>query len=81
MSVNYQGYAQRNLSDEFLAKNRNNMIIRPHHQGNLLISRDACIARRLKAQTEELTDLMKGDVSTYVYRKGLSICLNCHEEL
>ena len=49
----------------------------PYQPGNLLISRYACWKRRARANKENLTDLMAGDISTYIFKKGLALCKDC----
>lgn len=63
--------------NDWISRNRQNMIQCPNQPGNLLISMQSCRKRRRKARQEDLTDTMKGDVMDYIYRKGLSICLAC----
>jgi len=65
------------IIEEWLTRNRNRMVKCALQPGNLLISRQSCLKRRQRAKEEDLTDIMKGDVLDYVYRKGLAICLNC----
>ncbi len=64
---------------EWMDRNRNRMVQCHYQPGNLLITRQSCLARRQRAKEEDLTDIMKGDVLDYVYRKGLAICLACEE--
>ena len=62
----------------WISRNRQNLIRCPHQPGNLLITKWSCRMRRLKAQKEDLANVMSGDVMDYVHRQGLSICLNCN---
>lgn len=62
---------------EWISRNRQNLIQCPHQPGNLLITKQSCQRRRMKARQEDLTNVMKGDVMDFVYRQGLSICLTC----
>lgn len=62
---------------EWLSRNRQHMIQCPHQPGNLLITKQSCQRRRMRARREYLTNIMQGDVMDYVYRQGLSICLTC----
>jgi hypothetical protein len=64
--------------NEWISRNRQNLIRCPHQPGNLLITKWSCRMRRLKAQKEDLANVMSGDVMDYVHRQGLSICLNCN---
>jgi hypothetical protein len=63
--------------NEWISRNRQNLIHCPYQPGNLLITKWSCRRRRLKAQKEDLTNVMSGDVMDYVHRQGLSICLTC----
>jgi hypothetical protein len=63
--------------NEWISRNRQNLIRCPNQPGNLLITKWSCRRRRLKAQKEDLANVMSGDVMDYVYRQGLSICLTC----
>ena len=62
---------------EWISRNRQDLIQCPHQPGNLLITKQSCQRRRVKARKEDLTNVMQGDVMDYVYRQGLSICLAC----
>lgn len=64
---------------EWISRNRQNLIQCPHQPGNLLITRQSCQRRRIRARQEDLNNVMKGDVMDYVYRQGLSVCLSCEE--
>jgi hypothetical protein len=64
--------------NEWISRNRQNLIRCPHQPGNLLITKWSCRTRRLKAQKADLANVMSGDVMDYVHRQGLSICLNCN---
>jgi hypothetical protein len=64
--------------NEWISLNRQNLIRCPNQPGNLLITKWSCRRRRLKAQKEDLANVMNGDVMDYVYRQGLSICLTCN---
>ncbi len=64
--------------NEWISRNRHNLIHCPHQPGNLLITKWSCRMRRLKAQKEDLANVMSGDVMDYVHRQGLSICLTCN---
>lgn len=68
---------QQRMTDEWLAANRHRMVNCLHQPGNLIISKQACRARREKANRENLDDNMQGDFFEYVHKKGLSICLTC----
>ena len=63
---------------DWISRNSQNMIRCPNQPGNLLITKQSCQKRRLKARKEDLTNVMNGDVMDYVYRQGLSICLDCN---
>ncbi|MBP1721264.1 MAG: hypothetical protein H6Q50_776 [Deltaproteobacteria bacterium] len=63
--------------NEWITRNRQNLIRCPYQPGNLLITKWSCRRRRLKAQKEDLANVMSGDVMDYVHRQGLSICLTC----
>jgi hypothetical protein len=63
---------------EWISRNSENLIRCPHQPGNLLITKSSCRRRRLKAQKEDLANVMSGDVMDYIYRQGLSICLTCN---
>lgn len=70
----------RNMQDrinEWISRNRQNMIRCPHQPGNLLITKQSCRRRQIRARQEDLTNVMQGDVMDYVYRQGLTICLAC----
>lgn len=62
---------------EWISRNRQELIRCPHQPGNLLITRQSCRMRQMRARQEDLTNIMRGDVMDYVYRQGLSICLTC----
>lgn len=64
-------------TDEWLAVNRHRMVNCLHQPGNLIISKQACRARKEKAKKENLDDSMQGDFFEYVHKKGLAICLSC----
>lgn len=68
---------QRQIS-EWISRNRQNLIRCPHQPGNLLITKQGCQRRQIRARQEDLTNTMKGDVMDYIYRQGLSICLGCN---
>lgn len=70
------GDVQKKIN-EWITRNRQNMIRCPHQPGNLLITKQSCQRRRIKARQEDLANVMKGDVMDFIYRQGLSICLNC----
>jgi len=63
--------------NEWISRNRQNLIRCPHQPGNLLITKWSCRIRRLKAEKADLANVMSGDVMDYVHRQGLSICLTC----
>jgi hypothetical protein len=64
--------------DEWLASNRRDLVQCDRQPGNLLITKNSCNKRQLRAREENLDDIMTGDVMDYMYRKGLAICLDCN---
>jgi len=68
----------QNLINEWISRNRHHMIHCPHQPGDLLITKQCCRRRQIKARQENLTNIMQGDVMDYIYRQGLSICLTCN---
>lgn len=64
-------------TDEWLAANRHRMVNCQHQPGNLVISKQACRARKEKAKRENLDDNLQGDFFEYIHKKGLAICLAC----
>ncbi len=67
----------QHMSDEWLAANRHRLVNCQYQPGNLVISKEACRARKEKAKNENLEDNMQGDFFEYIHKKGLSICLSC----
>jgi len=67
----------QHMTTEWLAANRHRMVNCQYQPGNLIISKQACRARREKAKRENLDDTMQGDFFEYVHKKGLAICLGC----
>ena len=55
------GDVQKKIN-EWITRNRQNMIRCPHQPGNLLITKQSCQRRRIKARQEDLANVMKGDV-------------------
>ncbi len=70
---------RQRMIEDWMERNRGRMVHCQAQPGNLLISKQSCIARRARARTEDLTNILKGDYQSYVYRTGLSICLGCKE--
>lgn len=62
---------------EWISRNRQNLIRCPHQPGNLLITKQACRMRQMRARQEDLSNVLRGDVMDYIYRQGLTICLTC----
>ncbi len=62
---------------EWISHNRQNLIRCPHQPGYLLITKQGCRMRRMRARKEDLSNILRGDVMDYIYRQGLSICLTC----
>lgn len=63
--------------EEWLFRNRRNMIVCPHQPGNLRISLWGCRRRKSQARREDYTDMTKGDYFDYVYKNGLLRCRDC----
>ena len=68
---------QQDRINEWISRNRQDMIHCPNQPGNLLITKESCRRRRLRAHQEDLSNVLRGDVMDYIYRQGLSICLTC----
>jgi len=64
--------------EEWLSRNREQMIHCPYQPGSLLISRSSCLKRRETAQTIDLSDVMSGSEFDFAYRTGLARCLHCN---
>lgn len=64
-------------TEEWLAQHRPEIIHCPYQPGNLLITKDSCRKRRVKAKKENYEDIMKGDVLDYIYKSGLLRCRDC----
>ncbi len=64
-------------SKEWLAKNHHLMINCPYQPGQLVISKNACTKRYRLGRREDFSDLMKGDLFNYSYKRGLSLCREC----
>jgi len=64
-------------TEEWLARHRPEIIHCPHQPGNLLITKDSCRKRRVKAKMENYADIMKGDVLDYIHKSGLLLCRDC----
>jgi hypothetical protein len=65
------------MAEEWLAKNRREMISCPYQPGQLLISKKICGKRYRMGRREDFSDLMKGNLFNYAYKTGLSLCRNC----
>jgi len=68
-------------TEEWLAQHRPEIIQCPYQPGNLLITRESCRKRRVKARNENYADMMKGDVLDYIYKSGLLRCRDCRLSL
>ena len=64
-------------TEEWLAQHRPEIIHCPYQPGNLLITKDSCRKRRVKAKKENYADIMKGDVLDYIHKSGLLLCRDC----
>ena len=64
-------------TEEWLAQHRPEIIHCPYQPGNLLITKDGCRKRRVKARKENYADITKGDVLDYIYKSGLLRCRDC----
>ncbi|MCX5834887.1 MAG: hypothetical protein NTV99_10350 [Deltaproteobacteria bacterium] len=64
-------------TEEWLARHRPEIIHCPHQPGNLLITKESCRKRRIKARMENYADIMKGDVLDYIHKSGLLLCRDC----
>ena len=64
-------------TEEWLAQHRPEIIQCPYQPGNLLITKDSCRKRRIKAKNENFADIMKGDVLDYIHKSGLLLCRDC----
>lgn len=67
----------QHTTDEWLAVNRHRMVNCLYQPGNLIISKQACRARKEKAKKENFSDNMQGDFLDYIHKKGLAVCLTC----
>ena len=67
----------QHMTNEWLAANRHRMVNCQYQPGNLIISEQACRARKEKAKRENLDENMQGDFFEYIHKKGLAICLGC----
>jgi uncharacterized protein YbaR (Trm112 family) len=64
-------------TEEWLAQHRPEIIHCPYQPGNLLITKESCRKRRVKAKNENFADIMKGDVLDYIHKSGLLLCRDC----
>lgn len=65
------------LAEEWLAKNRPEMISCPFQPGNLIISKRACFHRHILGQREKLKLSKNDDFFYYKFKKGLFLCRRC----
>jgi hypothetical protein len=63
--------------EEWLQKNQRRMFHCPYQPGQLFISKQACSKRHQMGQSEDLADLLRGDLFNYTYKRGLSLCREC----
>jgi len=65
-------------AEEWLAQNRRAMIRCPYQPGNLFISQKACVKRHTLVKEKERRLFINDDFFGYKFRKGLSLCRQCH---
>jgi len=64
-------------TEEWLVQHEPEIVRCPHQPGNLLITKESCRKRRVKARNEDYANMMKGDVLDYIYKSGLLRCRDC----
>jgi hypothetical protein len=64
-------------TNQWLAKNKRDMIVCPNQPGQLTISKASCSKRYIMSRRQDLKDLLKGDFYQYIYIRGLSVCRDC----
>jgi len=64
-------------ADEWLQRNRRNIIHCPYQPGNLRITIWGCRRRKLLAERMDFTGITQGDDFHYAYLTGLLRCRNC----
>ena len=70
--------AQKQVAtNQWLAKNKRDMIVCPNQPGQLMISKTSCSKRYIMSRRKDLKELLKGDFYHYIYIRGLSVCRDC----
>jgi len=70
--------AQKQVTtDQWMTKNRGDMIVCPNQPGQLVISKTSCSKRYAMSRREDLKDILKGDFFHYTYMRGLTVCRDC----
>ena len=64
-------------TNQWLAKNKRDMIVCPNQPGQLTISKTSCSKRYIMSRRQDLKDQLKGDFYQYIYIRGLSVCRDC----
>ena len=64
-------------TNQWLAKNKRDMIVCPNQPGQLMISKSSCSKRYIMSRRKDLKDLLKWDFYQYIYFRGLSVFRDC----